>query len=95
MTGEPLLAVEGLEVRFGDQAAVRGVDLTVLPGHTVAVVGESGSGKSTTAAAILGLLAPGGRITAGRILFDGSDIAGADRRTLRAIRGREIGCCTV
>lgn len=91
MTGEPLLAVEGLEVRFGDQAAVRGVDLTVLPGHTVAVVGESGCGKSTTAAAILGLLAPGGRITAGRILFDGSDIAGADRRTLRAIRGREIG----
>ncbi|OBI14641.1 ABC transporter ATP-binding protein [Mycobacterium sp. E2497] len=91
MTGGPLLAVEGLEVRFGDQAAVRGADLTILPGQTVAVVGESGSGKSTTAAAILGLLPPGGRITAGRILFDGSDLAAADRRTLRAIRGREIG----
>ncbi|WP_374024097.1 dipeptide ABC transporter ATP-binding protein [Mycobacterium sp. HNNTM2301] len=91
VTGAPLLAVEGLKVSFGDRAAVRGVDLTVLPGHTVAVVGESGSGKSTTAAAVLGLLPPGGRITAGRILFDGSDIAGADRRTLRAIRGREIG----
>lgn len=91
MTGAPLLAVEGLKVSFGDHAAVRGVDLTVLPGRTVAVVGESGSGKSTTAAAILGLLPPGGRITAGRIVFDGSDIAGADRRTLRAIRGREIG----
>ena len=91
MNGGPLLAVEGLKVSFGDQAAVRGVDFTVLPGHTVAVVGESGSGKSTTAAAILGLLPPGGRITGGRIVFDGSDIAGADRRTLRAIRGREIG----
>lgn len=91
MTGPPLLAVEGLKVSFGDHAAVRGVDLTVLPGHTVAVVGESGSGKSTTAAAILGLLPPGGRITAGRIVFDGSDITGADRRALRAIRGREIG----
>ncbi|OJZ75704.1 ABC transporter ATP-binding protein [Mycobacterium paraffinicum] len=91
VTGAPLLAVEGLKVSFGDHAAVRGVDLTVLPGRTVAVVGESGSGKSTTAAAILGLLPPGGRITAGRIVFDGSDIAGADRRTLRAIRGREIG----
>lgn len=91
MTGVPLLAVEGLKVSFGDHAAVRGVDLTVLPGHTVAVVGESGSGKSTTAAAILGLLPAGGRITAGRIVFDGSDIAGAGRRTLRAIRGREIG----
>lgn len=91
MTGPPLLAVEGLKVSFGDHAAVRGVDFTVLPGHTVAVVGESGSGKSTTAAAILGLLPPGGRITAGRIVFDGSDITGADRRALRAIRGREIG----
>lgn len=91
MTDRPLLAVERLEVRFGAHPAVRAVDLSVLPGHTVAVVGESGSGKSTTAAAILGLLAPGGRITGGRIVFDGADIAGADRRTLRSIRGREIG----
>ena len=91
MNDRPLLSVEGLEVAFGDQAAVRGVDFTVPPGQTVAVVGESGSGKSTTAAAILGLLPTGGRITAGRIVFDGSDIAGADRRTLRTIRGRQIG----
>ena len=92
----PLLSVEGLEVRFGNHApAVRSVDLTVLRGQTVAVVGESGSGKSTTAAAILGLLPPGGRITAGRIVFDGRDITRgvvmADRRLLRSIRGRCIG----
>jgi peptide/nickel transport system ATP-binding protein len=92
----PLLSVEGLEVRFGDHApAVSGVDLSVRRGQTVAVVGESGSGKSTTAAAILGLLPPGGRITAGRITFDGIAIASADskadRRLLRSIRGRRIG----
>ena len=92
----PLLTVEGLEVRFGSQdRAVRGLDLTVLHGQTVAVVGESGSGKSTTAAAILGLLPPGGRITAGRIAFDGRDLTSsdrrADRRLLRSIRGRAIG----
>ncbi|OBK11110.1 dipeptide ABC transporter ATP-binding protein [Mycobacterium asiaticum] len=88
----PLLAVKDLEVRFGnDDPAVRGVDLTVFAGQTVAVVGESGSGKSTTAAAILGLLSPGGRITGGRIVFDGRDIAGADARLLRSLRGREIG----
>src|ERR1700742_851958 len=88
----PLLSVEGLEVRFGSHApSVCGVDLTVRRGQTVAVVGESGSGKSTTAAAVLGLLPPGGRITAGRIVFDGRDIAGADRRSLRSIRGRDIG----
>ena len=92
----PLLSVEGLEVRFGDhEPAVRGMDLTVLRGQTVAVVGESGSGKSTAAAAILGLLPVGGRITAGRIVFDGRDITSfdtrADRRVLRSIRGRCIG----
>ncbi|ORW54132.1 ABC transporter ATP-binding protein [Mycobacterium paraense] len=88
----PLLSVEGLEVRFGGHPpAVCGVDLTVRRGQTVAVVGESGSGKSTTAAAILGLLPPGGRISAGRIVFDGRDITGADRRLLLSIRGRAIG----
>src|ERR1700744_6192625 len=88
----PLLSVEGLEVRFGSHApCVCGVDLTVRRGQTVAVVGESGSGKSTTAAAVLGLLPPGGRITAGRIVFDGRDITAADRRVLRSIRGRRIG----
>ncbi len=94
--GSPLLWVEGLEVRFGDhEPVVRGMDLTVQRGQTVAVVGESGSGKSTAAAAILGLLPMGGRITAGRIAFDGRDITSlgtrSDRRVLRSIRGRCIG----
>jgi peptide/nickel transport system ATP-binding protein len=87
----PLLSVTGLEVRFGDDPALRGVDLEVRAGQTVAIVGESGSGKSTTAAAILGLLPPGGRITAGRIEFDGVDLTAANRRQLRAIRGSGIG----
>jgi peptide/nickel transport system ATP-binding protein len=92
MTGPaPLLEVTGLDVCFGDAAAVRGVDLAVRAGQTVAIVGESGSGKSTTAAAILGLLPPGGRITAGRIEFDGVDLTSAGRRQLRATRGSGIG----
>lgn len=90
--GQPLLSVAGLEVRFGDDApAVSNVELSVRSGQTVAVVGESGSGKSTTAAAILGLLAPGGRITAGRIVFDGIDLTSADTRRLHSIRGSGIG----
>jgi peptide/nickel transport system ATP-binding protein len=88
----PLLAVEDLEVRFGnDDPAVRSAHLSVRAGQTVAVVGESGSGKSTTAAAILGLLAPGGRITGGRIRFDGVDITEAGPQQLRLIRGSGIG----
>jgi peptide/nickel transport system ATP-binding protein len=88
----PLLRVQDLEVRFGDHApAVQRVDLTVRSAQTVAVVGESGSGKSTTAAAILGLLPPGGRVTAGRIEFEGVDITSASQRRLRSIRGVGIG----
>src|SRR6202451_1478058 len=88
----PLLSVVGLEVGFGaDAPAVRQVDPAVRAGQTVAIVGESGSGKSTTAAAILGLLPPGGRITAGRIVFDGVDLIAADSRPLRSIRGTGIG----
>jgi peptide/nickel transport system ATP-binding protein len=87
----PLLTVTGLEVRFGDDPVVHGVDLAVRAGQTVAIVGESGSGKSTTAAAILGLLPPGGRITAGRIEFDGVDLTAATQRQLRAVRGSGIG----
>jgi peptide/nickel transport system ATP-binding protein len=87
----PLLNVAGLEVRFGGEPAVRGVDLVVHAGQTVAIVGESGSGKSTTAAAILGLLPAGGRIAAGRVEFDGVDLTTATRRQLRAVRGSGIG----
>ncbi|MFZ1162569.1 dipeptide ABC transporter ATP-binding protein [Mycobacterium sp.] len=90
--GSPLLSVAGLEVSFGDDVpAVRGVDLEVRAGQTVAIVGESGSGKSTTATAILGLLSPGGRITAGRITFDSVDLTAADQRQLRSVRGAGIG----
>src|ERR1700694_5983433 len=90
--GAPLLSIEDLEVRFGaDPPAVRRVGLTVYPGQTVAMVGESGSGKSTTAAAVIGLLPPGGRVSAGRIVFRGTDITHAGARRLESIRGREIG----
>ncbi|MFD8334655.1 dipeptide ABC transporter ATP-binding protein [Streptomyces solisilvae] len=94
-TTEPLLSIRGLEVsyRTGDGAppAVRGVDLDIAPGEVLALVGESGSGKSTTAHAVIGLLPPGGRVDGGRILFDGTDLAAAGERELRARRGRDIG----
>ncbi len=55
MTG-PLLAVEGLEVFYGNVHAVKGVVLRVAPGELCALVGPNGSGKSTTLRAIQGLL---------------------------------------
>ena len=94
-TDAPLLSVEGLAVDFatmdGVVHAVEGVDLEIAPGQTVAIVGESGSGKSTTAMAIIGLLAGGGRVAAGSIRLDGREIAHAPEHELRTIRGRDIG----
>ncbi|MFJ4224230.1 ABC transporter ATP-binding protein [Microbacterium sp. NPDC089695] len=95
MPGAPLLSVEGLAVDFstmdGVVHAVEGVDLEIAEGETVAIVGESGSGKSTTAMAIIGLLAGGGRVAAGSIRLDGREIAHAPENELRTIRGRDIG----
>nr|WP_314846038.1 ABC transporter ATP-binding protein [uncultured Microbacterium sp.] len=95
MSDAPLLSVEGLAVDFatmdGVVHAVEGVDLEIAAGETVAIVGESGSGKSTTAMAIIGLLAGGGKVASGSIRLDGRDITRAPENQLRAIRGRDIG----
>ncbi|MFB8008210.1 dipeptide ABC transporter ATP-binding protein [Nocardia sp. NPDC056000] len=92
---KPLLEVRDLNVSFtsdGKQIpAVRGVNLTVYPGQTVAIVGESGSGKSTTAHAIIDLLPGTGRITDGSIMFGGKDLAKASKREIVGVRGRGIG----
>ncbi len=92
---EPLLSVEDLEVAFKTQdgfvPAVRGVSFDLYPGETVAIVGESGSGKSTTAHAIINLLPGSGRVTGGRVMFEGRDLTQLSRREIEAVRGREIG----
>jgi peptide/nickel transport system ATP-binding protein len=91
----PLLEIKNLEVGFqstnGIVPAVRGVDLTLMPGQTLAIVGESGSGKSTTAHAIINLLPGAGRITGGTIMFDGKELSSYSEKQMEDIRGREIG----
>jgi glutathione transport system ATP-binding protein len=95
-----LLEVRGLSVAFGSGpgavSAVRGLDLDVRAGETVAVVGESGSGKSVTSLAITRLIDhAGGRILAGRIGFtdrDGRlrDLATETPEAMRRLRGPEL-----
>ena len=90
---EPVLSVRDLWVDFttndGPIAAVKGVDLDVLPNETVAIVGESGSGKSQTIMAIMGLLAANGRAR-GAARYRGQEIIGLGRRALDQIRGNKI-----
>ena len=79
MTELPLLSVEGLGVEFRTRRGVARVldevSFTLARGQTLAVVGESGCGKSVTALAIMRLIPqPPGRITAGRLMFDGRDL---------------------
>jgi peptide/nickel transport system ATP-binding protein len=94
-TAVPLLRVRDLAVSFtttgGDVQAVRGVTFDIPAGATLAIVGESGSGKSTTAMAIIGLLSGNGRVTAGSIQFNGTELVGMPESGMRKIRGGSIG----
>lgn len=91
----PLLEMKDVHISFtsstGVVEAVRGVNMSIYPGQSVAIVGESGSGKSTTAMSILGLLPGTGKVTGGEILFEGEDITHFTNKQYEALRGNKIG----
>jgi oligopeptide/dipeptide ABC transporter ATP-binding protein len=70
------------------RAAVDGVSLTLARGETLALVGESGCGKSITALSVMGLVPrPAGRIAAGRVVLDGTDLVPLSEPRLEKLRG--------
>ncbi len=87
-----LLRVQGLNITFGSQPVVHGVDFSLAAGEKLALVGESGSGKTVTALSLLGL-AEGAQVS-GQVLFDAGqgavDLLQIPPRQLRAIRGHDI-----
>jgi len=89
-----LLEVDALTVSAGSGPGaaelVRGVDLSVEAGETVAIVGESGSGKSLTVLSVMGLLSPPLRVSGGEVRFDGRDLLGLSEAQMRAVRGKEV-----
>jgi peptide/nickel transport system ATP-binding protein len=92
---ERLLEVQGLKTHFftdeGVIRAVDGVDLYINKGETLGVVGESGCGKSVTALSIMRLIPqPPGRITEGRIMYNGQNLLDLPAAQMRKIRGKEI-----
>ncbi|MFD0936857.1 ATP-binding cassette domain-containing protein, partial [Methylobacterium trifolii] len=87
----PVLEIRNLSVplpRGADRGyAIEDLSLTVAPGEIVCVVGESGSGKSVTAGAVMGLLPPVLKPSAGQILLEGEDLLKAGPARMRRLRG--------
>ena len=89
-----ILEVTNLEVEFsgdgGKNISVDHVGFHVDSGEIVCIVGESGCGKSVTALSVMGLLGKGGKVTAGRVLFEGRDLLSMTERELDGVRGDRL-----
>jgi phospholipid/cholesterol/gamma-HCH transport system ATP-binding protein len=82
VNGSPMIAVRSLAKKIGQQQILRGVDLEVATGETLAIIGRSGGGKSVLLKHVVGLMAP----DAGEIWIDGQNIIGMNERQLGTIR---------
>jgi len=93
---ENILSVQNLHTSFhtdkGEVKAVNGVTFNLEKGKILGIVGESGSGKSVTAYSIMRIRERNGRITEGKILYKGQDIAEFSEKQMREFRGK---CCSI
>ena len=91
---ETILSIENLRIHFetfaGEVQAIRGVNLKLQKGETLALVGESGSGKSVTAKSIMKLLSNNAVVKEGAITFKGENILEKSERDMQSIRGKKI-----
>ena len=91
---ETILSIENLRIHFetfaGEVQAIRGVNLKLQKGETLALVGESGSGKSVTAKSIMKLLSNNAVVKEGTIIFKGENILEKNERDMQSIRGKKI-----
>jgi ABC-type dipeptide/oligopeptide/nickel transport system ATPase component len=91
----PVLRVEDVHVSISSKKKsiqiLKGVSVDLTMGEMSGLVGETGSGKSMTARAIMGLLPPGGAVTAGRVMLGDRDLVGLTEDELSEVRGPIIG----
>lgn len=94
MDGPPLLSVQNLTVSFkaaeGEICPVDDISFTLQVGRTLGIVGESGCGKSLTALSLMGLVPVPGKVSQGRILFEGLDLSALPESKMQRVRGDRI-----
>jgi len=90
MTDKPVLTLRDLSIEFptpkGIVQAVKSLDLTIRKGRRVGFIGESGSGKTTTALAVMQMLAEPGRVASGSIDLAGTNILALGEEEMRRTR---------
>lgn len=91
---ELLIQIQNLSVeyktRLGQVSAVDKVSFDIYKGEILGLVGESGCGKSTMGKALMRMIQPPGKITGGKIIFEGEDIMTYDEDQMRDFRGRKV-----
>lgn len=90
-----LIQIQNLSVEFktddGVVKAVKNISFNIPKGKTVGLVGESGSGKSVSSLAIMRLIPnPPGKVTSGKIMFEGKDLLSLPESAMRDVRGNRI-----
>ncbi len=94
LSDDALLRIEDLRTVFrssnGDIAAVDGITLDVPRGKTLGIVGESGCGKSMLSLSVMRLVPRPGRVSQGRVMMEGRDLASLSPAEMRAVRGAGI-----
>src|SRR5262249_41461509 len=92
---KPRLSIEALRGGFdtphGQVAGVRDAGLTIHAGEIVGLVGETGSGKTLVCRSVMRLIPYPGRITGGRVEFEGRDVLAMSARELREFRAHNVG----
>ncbi len=85
-----MLEIKNITISYKDRPTVKNFSMTLEQGQIAALVGESGSGKTTVIRAVLGLLAGGGKVTEGDILFEGKSLLQNTPAQWRKLRGSDI-----
>lgn len=83
-SSEPLIEVRGVDVRFGRQQVLQGIDLAIPRGQTLCIIGESGCGKTVLLKTLIGLVPP----TQGQVTFNGARLDQLDEKTITQLRTR-------